>query len=939
MKKTVSVLLSLFIITGSVIFASGAADSPKLYNTYADGMVFEHDKPITVAGVANKDSKITFKIIDSNNEIIRRGSSTAADDGSFEAVCDSGINAGYDSYKIKVYADGELFAELSDILFGAVWMASGQSNMQMSLKDSATGSQMKENGETGSKYVRYLSVPALPEYKGNSALSPLKPQNDIAGCEWIYGDTSEIYSISAVGYYFGQRLHEELDMPVGIICNALGGSSIYSWLSREAVENDSTVLNESAAVGAYVSKSDWSTDTVNLYSTITTNYNKKIYAMRFFNLDGMIWYQGESNAMNEYGYYTHAFNLLQKSYSELFGYEDSSLPIVYSEIADYHYSDSIPYIASMMNMQMSEIQKENPRSRAQVTVYDVNTSHGAALGVIHPIHKYEIAQKLVYAAAGLVYEKHDTYTAPVMKHVRIDGSDVYVSFANVGDGLMVKKVTPGEKKMLYGFSVCGADGNYVAANAEIVDECTVKVNSVFVENPEAVSYAYTENNFYANLFSSDDGEPLYGASPFITYLPVTTHFNDFKDWMDCDLIATYRYGGESLSGYYYTWNVDSGDASLDYDYQNPKHGSAALKITHKSDKFTVAPKLTYENDGKYCVFGDEDNNYSDFRYIGVWLKNTSPYAVSLDKIKFYISKNTYYSPVAAGADGCSVSIPADGQWHVAVFDLNNVCFDGSSILKNDNSVIDKVYDIKFCFEASAQGQLYMDYIFLVPETSPVQNVYHQKYIVAYEGNRGTAVPETVKTAADSDCVISHAIPERDGYEFSEWNTLADGSGTSYLPGQTFTGRKDLILYAIWKTEDFVIKDESISCDFENGFISGFDIDSLSEESIMSVFENDNIEVISDNGKYSTGTLINLKEKSGRLCKTLTVVIFGDLNSDGKCDAMDAVIAHSIKTGFLAKSDAGAAVCRAADCNRDGCINGADVELLENSGLMAAVIPQ
>lgn len=940
MKKTLSTVLSILIIMlSSAAFYADASAAAKLYKTYDNGMVFQHDKSIILAGTAKKGRKITFKVFDSEDNIVRRGSGKADSDGCFEAVCFSGVSSGYDAYTIKVYENGKKFAEISDVLFGAVWMASGQSNMLMALKDSITGAQMKKNSEKGSKYVRYMDVPSLPEYKGSSTANPLRPQNDIKGCRWIYGNRSDIYSISAIGYYFGQQLQSELDMPVGVICNALGGSSIYSWLPREAVENDSAVFRDSIAVGAYVSKSEWKKSKVDSYSTITANFNKKVYAVRFFSLDGMLWYQGENNVTNGYGCYTRAFNLLQKSYSELFGYENGDFPIVYSEIADCHYNDDVPYTASMMNMQMSEIQKERPDCRAQVTVYDVNTSHNTSMGVIHPMHKYEIAQKLAYAALGLVYEKHDTYTAPVMEHMRIDGSDVYVSFANAGDGLMAKSDAPGEKKMLYGFSVCGADGNYVAANAEIVDYCTVKVNNAFVPNPEAVSYAFAENNFYANLFSSDKGEPLYGASPFASYLPREMHYNDFKEWMECDFTASYRYGGEDYSGYYYTWIPDSGDISLEYDYQNPKHGTAALRITHSSDKFTVMPKLTYASGGKYHVFGDEDNNYSDFSYMGVWFKNTSSSEVNLEKIKLYISKNKYYTPLAAGTNGCSASIPADGQWHLVLFDLNNVCLKGNIDKKSDNSVLDEVYDIKFSFASSGNGQLYMDYIFLVPETSASRNVYHQKYIVDYEGNRGTGSPEKVKIKADSDCVISEVIPERDGYDFVEWNTLADGNGTSYFPGQAYTERTDLILYAIWEAEDFYIADESLFCDDANGLISGFDIDSLSRKRIVSAFENKNIEVYSVNGKYSTGTAVNLTGRNGKPCRTLSVVVFGDLDSDGKCDAMDSVIAQCIKTGMLQKESAGAAVFKAADCVCDGCVNGADVELLEQSGLAADEISQ
>ena len=106
---------------------------------------------------------------------------------------------------------------------------------------------------------------------------------------------------------------------------------------------------------------------------------------------------------------------------------------------------------------------------------------------------------MALCAKGLVYNKFDTFTAATVDKTEIKDSAVYVTLRNVGDGLVVN----GNK--LCGFAVCGDDGVYIEAEAEIVSDNTVKVWNENIANPVSVSYAYGMGNGRASLVCAYEG--------------------------------------------------------------------------------------------------------------------------------------------------------------------------------------------------------------------------------------------------------------------------------------------------------------------------------------------------------------------------------------------------------------------------------------------------
>lgn len=166
---------------------------------------------------------------------------------------------------------------------------------------------------------------------------------------------------------------------------------------------------------------------------MSDNFNKKIAPMKNFRLSGMLWYQGETEIIlgSSYGEYSKQLDLLQRSYSELFGYE-GALPLVYTQLAAYGYAND--FRLQQFNMELAEFQNEAPDSRALISIYDIPLTYDANAGAIHPLVWDSAGERMAFYAEGLVYGKHDCYTAAAVDDFETADSAIYVTLKNTGDG-------------------------------------------------------------------------------------------------------------------------------------------------------------------------------------------------------------------------------------------------------------------------------------------------------------------------------------------------------------------------------------------------------------------------------------------------------------------------------------------------------------------------
>lgn len=693
-KKSISTTLA-FLMIMTVLFVSVNASDPvaKTYSFYSNGMLFRQNDTAVIAGTGKQGSTISVELYDNNGVLVTENESNVSSDGVFE-VSFTAPPGSFDSYSVILKENGTEFRKIEDVLFGELWLASGQSNMQYPLIQAKNASENHKNNAEINKFLRVLITPFYAEYNDTIGKIPSHPVKDIPGSKWINANDSDVYGMSAVAYFFGIKMIEELGVPVGILNVSLGGSTIASWISREEIDNNSEVKRDFIKNEKYVELSDWDKEKRSIYYEMSSNYNLRIDALKHFRLSGLIWYQGETDIGWSADEYSRAFDLLQKSYTKLFRYSDGLLPVVFTQLASYYYSESGLELPSR-NVDFSEMQQKEYDSRALITIYDVPLTYLPEAGVIHPECKQEVGERMAFAALGLVHNRYDCYTASTVDSTEINDGAIYVKLNNVGDGLV------SDGKNLKGFSVCGRDGIYVKADAEIVSNDTVKIYCKEIPSPASAAYAFSLNNEKSNLFASCNGSKALPVSPFVTDRNVGTKYWSEKTWADCDDNFIWHTVDDKNSGIYPSWKSDG--ASLSLVHSELFDDNPFLEITSDASEFTVSPVLNYYEDDKAHPFNDSNTDYSSYGKMTVSLRNAGEKDVILDEIKFCRNSLIYYSPALTETSSKSYVIPADGEWHTVSFDLNKVYLSGNETgFSYASRRINKVKSIDFCFEQSGE---------------------------------------------------------------------------------------------------------------------------------------------------------------------------------------------------------------------------------------------
>lgn len=700
LKKLVALLLVIGMIFVFVPSAFADETNARLYTFFGDGMLFKQNEEAVFTGTSDAGSRISAELYDAENILVASGETVTLADKTF-AVSFMSPKGGYDEYTVVLRCNNIEFAELENVVFGELWIANGQSNMQYPLSQAKGGREMFARQEKLSKNLRVLLVPDVPEYKGEKGLIPAEPQKDIPGAQWVTGEDLRIYSMSAVAYYFAEELLEELDMPVGILNVPLGGTSIAAWLSRKAIDGDEQVKNDFVSNGEYIEKSKWKENEINVYGDMTTNYNLKMEAIRNFRVSGMIWYQGESNVGWTGERYARAFDLMQRSYTELYEYKNGLMPIIFTQLMQYYYSED-GYVLTDMNITFADIQKARPESRAVVTVNDIPVTYIPEAGLIHPECKEEISDRMAHAAMGMVYGEYEAYTAPTLKNSEIKDGSVYVSFNNIGNGVKSKGDT------VYGFAICGKDGVYVQANAEIVAENSVRVWSENVAVPCSASYAYCVPNQRANLYSTDENGLVMPVSPFVTDKNYSTHFYKDKIWADCNDETIWHTNTDADSKFYPSWISENADISA--SAADAYSGVTGMNIKSTDKEFYVIPITGNENG----VFYDTDTDWSDYSEISFYVKNNGKTDAVFKEIRFDDDEFMWYSAIVGEA------IPADGEWHKITVNLNRVNLRGNECgFGYTNERLDSVENVKFVFSSEESADIGFDHIRFTPSTEKV----------------------------------------------------------------------------------------------------------------------------------------------------------------------------------------------------------------------------
>ena len=362
---------------------------------------------------------------------------------------------------IKIKSDASTIT-LDNILFGEVWLCSGQSNMLRQIKGKAGqpvfGSLMT---------IAKANNPNLRLFNVDFNHSNLLLKDVKKYIAWQAATPANVGDFSAVGYYFGQQLQEILGCPVGIINSSVGGSAVETWMSEESF---SPFKKPNVPAGELKV-----TDTPNVL------FNAMIKPLTSFTIKGVLWYQGEANK-NEPDNYKKLFPEMVKDWRKLWNIGD--FPFYYVQIAPFASGNPTAFKAPDNSAYMREAQLQCldliPNSAMAVTL-DIGEEKN-----IHPPKKKEVADRLLFIALNKTYgfSTVDCET-PIYKSQEVKEGGLLLSFKNAESGLYAYNE-------LADFEIAGDNKVFYPAKASIVQGKLLLVSSPKVPNPVAVRYGWSK---------------------------------------------------------------------------------------------------------------------------------------------------------------------------------------------------------------------------------------------------------------------------------------------------------------------------------------------------------------------------------------------------------------------------------------------------------------
>lgn len=215
--STTIVALLLDATVGHRLLAAEPQPAFRMACIFTDHMVLQRDQPLPVWGWAAPGRAVTIEV----GPHFARTRTNA--EGRWRLTLPS-LESGKGPLTMTVKAGDETI-RLIDILVGEVWLCSGQSNMEMSVHESAEAKT--EIKAANHPSIRLFNIP-------RPAAMASDPQDDVVG-QWQACSPETIGDFSAVGYYFGREIHQSINVPVGLISASWGGTIIETWTRHEEI--------------------------------------------------------------------------------------------------------------------------------------------------------------------------------------------------------------------------------------------------------------------------------------------------------------------------------------------------------------------------------------------------------------------------------------------------------------------------------------------------------------------------------------------------------------------------------------------------------------------------------------------------------------------------------------------------------------------------------
>ena len=469
------------------VMASAQAEV-KMPNIFGSNMVLQREKNVPVWGWAAPNEKITVKFNGQTKE------TAANESGKWQVTLDPMTAGG--PFKLEVSGTSAL--AFDNVLVGEVWLCSGQSNMQWSVK--AALYPEKEIAAAQYPEIRIIQIP--------NVMNNL-PQDNV-NAAWKICSPETVPGFSAAAYFFGREIYKSLKIPVGLINSSWGGTRIEPWtppvgfqsvpelkgisaqlnLKNPASEAHKKLAGEAAQkyeAWLDVTKKSIAADqllsappvfppellpyTSNQQPTVL--YNAMINPLVPFALRGAIWYQGESNR-GEGMLYFNKMQALINGWRTVFNNKD--LAFYFVQLAPYNYGNNPQALPEICEAQIAALSIPNTGMAATMDIGNVKN--------IHPTNKQEVGRRLALQALNKTYGQKDIVCdSPLFDSLKLDGGKAVITFKNAVE------LKTRDGKTTDWFEIAGEEGVFKKADA-VIARNTVILSSSGVEKPLAVRFAW-----------------------------------------------------------------------------------------------------------------------------------------------------------------------------------------------------------------------------------------------------------------------------------------------------------------------------------------------------------------------------------------------------------------------------------------------------------------
>lgn len=520
----------LLLLLSPAVCATALHAEVKLPKVLSSHMVLQREMAVPIWGTAAPQETVRVEFAGQKKE------TAASPDGKWLVKLDP-LTASSTPRSMTVTGSSGPPIALEDILVGEVWVGSGQSNMDMVVSSYTKDDAVLETLSNGT-------------YPNLRLISKGRP-----GWEISTQETNKRFS--AMLFSFGQPLQKELDVPVGLLVGAVGGTPSGYWLSKQAFEEDKPIQDaitkaratnpfdkDPAAYNAALLKF---TEDSKVYAEEFAKFQKlseeerkttrpparpakpmragdstgeigHLYELHMrpfvgYGIRGVLWDQGESGtAVTGVGQFQMMGGLIRGWRKE---WSQGEFPFLYIQKPSgggcaYDYNNPINLYANKFEKLPAVVPGDGASREEHIKIGTYPRTAmviGSDLGDgIHPPCKSGYGSRAATVALGFVYGKKVETSGPTYASQTIKDSAIHVKFTHTGDGLAFKN---GDS--LQGFAIAGEDKKFYWADARIDGE-TVVLTSGEVPKPQFVRYAWSGRHTWANLFNKN-GLP---AVPFRT---------------------------------------------------------------------------------------------------------------------------------------------------------------------------------------------------------------------------------------------------------------------------------------------------------------------------------------------------------------------------------------------------------------------------------------